>query len=396
VQSAQSETKKRSLYVLGAGFSRSAGLPLASELWQEILRRALPMQGRASKFRDDLEDYIEFRERCDGKRPSLETVNFEEFLGFLDVEHFLGLRGKETWSEAGNEGQIVVKTLIGQILTERTPSTSKIPNLYLQFAHALQPGDRIITFNYDILLERALDIARIPYRLFPNRYDKISSMGGYRSMKTFDKDDSEVEILKMHGSVDWFDKKPFLEAMQSAREQGFESYIPPDPIFNSERGLKTARVVDGPRLADDPMREMYRLINVSRFYGNPAWFLSVPSLVSPSVSKVIYSRPFLEFWRGLRYEGAYSRRLVVIGYSLPPHDDYARQVLYRLIDNYQNVPESKIFPENERRNPLLMIDLHTNKKQLEAFKRRYSFVDWSKTNLFSQGFDSNVVDQLTT
>ena len=38
-------------------------------------------------------------------------------MAFLDVEHYLGLRkGRTTWSTDGNEGQVVVKTLIGEIL----------------------------------------------------------------------------------------------------------------------------------------------------------------------------------------------------------------------------------------------------------------------------------------
>jgi hypothetical protein len=371
-------------------------LPLADELWREILRRALPMQGRASKFRDDLEDYVKFRERCDGAPCSFETINFEEFLGFLDIEHFLGLRGSETWSRAGNEGQVIVKTLIGQILTEKTPDLDRIPEIYLKFANALQPGDQILTFNYDILLERALDKAKIPYRLFPHRYDNVTDSSGYMSMETFHKDEAEVEILKMHGSVDWFDKQSFLDARRDAKKQGFKQYVPPDPIFNSENKFKTSRIVDGPRLSNDPMSQMYCLVDVERFYRDPAWFLSVPSLVSPSVSKVVYSQPFLEFWRGLRYEGAYNRRLVVIGYSLPHHDDYARQVLYRLIDNYQNIAEHKVFTNGEQRDPLLIVDLHKNDEQLKAFMNRYSFVDWGRTNLCSNGFNNEVLEQLRT
>jgi hypothetical protein len=173
------------------------------------------MGGRASKFRDDLDDYLKFRKKCDGLDLTYETLNFEEFLGFLDIEHYLGLRGSETWSSAGNEGQVVVKTLIGQILAERTPSADKVPELYCDFARVLKPGDCVLTFNYDVLLERALDAAKTPYRLFPCRYDRVGKWGSYVSMGTYD---SEVVVLKMHGSVDWFDRQPFLDRQQDALE----------------------------------------------------------------------------------------------------------------------------------------------------------------------------------
>lgn len=94
---------------------------LANELWPEVCRRALRLTGRAEKFREDLDDYIELRQRTDGRQLSRDEVDFEEFLGFLDIEHHLGLRGSDTWSSDGNESQVIVKPLIAQVLTERMP-----------------------------------------------------------------------------------------------------------------------------------------------------------------------------------------------------------------------------------------------------------------------------------
>lgn len=155
--------QKFAIYVLGAGFSKPAGLPLASELWTEVRERALSMTGRAGFFRDDLKEYIEYRRRCDGTDLTPETVDLEEFMAFLDIEFHLGLRGKDTWSSQGNEAQVVVKTLIGEILSERMPA--KIPEVYLRFAQILKPDDYVLTFNYDVLLERALEQAGVSYRL---------------------------------------------------------------------------------------------------------------------------------------------------------------------------------------------------------------------------------------
>ena len=38
------------IFILGAGFSRAAGLPLGCELWKEVLRRALSMEGKGHAF----------------------------------------------------------------------------------------------------------------------------------------------------------------------------------------------------------------------------------------------------------------------------------------------------------------------------------------------------------
>src|ERR1051326_9458579 len=101
------DTPNLSVYVLGAGFSAPAGLPLGTALWREIYGRAMIMAAdrsqRASKFRDDLQAFIEFKQQCHGIRLQPEEVIFEEFLGFLDIEHFLGLRGSEKWGGGGEE-----------------------------------------------------------------------------------------------------------------------------------------------------------------------------------------------------------------------------------------------------------------------------------------------------
>ena len=88
------------------------------------------MWGRAGQFRDDLEEYIKFRTECDGKEITPNEVDFEDFMAFLDVEHYLGLRGSDTWSSDGNESQVAVKTLIGEILTAVMPTQDSIPKIY--------------------------------------------------------------------------------------------------------------------------------------------------------------------------------------------------------------------------------------------------------------------------
>src|SRR5262249_20275684 len=71
-------------------------------------------------------------------------------------------------------GTIVTKFLIGSILARFLNSLTDVPELYLEFARRLDPSDTVITFNYDSLLERALDTVGKPYRLIPTRYKSVS------------------------------------------------------------------------------------------------------------------------------------------------------------------------------------------------------------------------------
>lgn len=380
--------KRFGIFVVGAGFSHAAGLPLASELWAEVRRRAERLTGRAGKFNDDLQYYIAFRKECDGITLAPSQVDFEDFMAFLDVEYYLGLRGKETWSEDGNESQVVVKTLIGEILTERMPPENKLPEVYLQFADMLQPDDIVLTFNYDVVMERALEAVGKPFRLFPDRL-KVVRPNGYAEV---DSSSEEVILLKLHGSIDWFSRRAYRELEESRKAHGL-----PDghahPVFGSSQNLGISPIVNGPRHSIDPLREMYRVRDIELLYRSRPLFLATPWLLNPSVAKILYSRTLKDFWWGLGEAGVLNFKMAILGFSMPPQDDYARQVLYRLITNYQrNYWEEGVL--ERKKSPLIVVDFRKTADQKREFLSRYAFVDWDRAEAYFDGLNEEVVGLL--
>ena len=347
------------------------------------------MTGRAEKFRRDLADYVQFVFDCTGVKLDPDNVNFEEFLSYLDVEFHLGLRGGDTWSSEGNETQIVVKTLIGQILTERTPKS--VPQLYEDFARKLKPGDTVLTFNYDLLLERSLEKIGTPYRLFPDRFKEVFLDGG--GTTDFEKDLSEVLILKLHGSLDWFSKESYLRGEKEFRRLGAPGY-PHDPIFNPSSGIAATPLLEGPRPVNDPLKEVYRVVDVEKLYRNPPLFLQTPLLVMPSTSKILWFDRFKDFWWGMGSLGVLNRRLTVIGFSLAPHDDYARQVLYTITKNYQKYHWGIEELGMGKKTPMLIVDFQADEKSQNAFRERYRFVDWSRAAMNFGGFNQDILGLL--
>jgi len=379
--------QKYRVIILGAGFSKPAGLPTAEELWHEILVRSKSLWGRASKFNDDLDEYISYRRECDGVELTRDTVNFEEFLGFLDIEHYLGLRGSDTWSRDGNEGQVVVKTLIGEILLKYMPSSNAIPELYMEFARRLQPHDYVLTFNYDILLERALDVVGKPYRLFPHRYKSIG-----RSANIIDSSKDEITILKLHGSIDWFDKSDYLELEEDFRKQG-AAILPTHPVFNGNIDWGIRHVLDGPRSQNDPLLNMHRIADIEGLYEQRILFLATPWILTPSTNKVIYANPLQEFWDGLGRSGGTNFGMAIIGYSLPSHDHYARQAIYSLVTNYQQTNWGKDF-FGFKKTPLVLVDYRTTPESVTGYRTNYRFVDFEKAVLHLKGFDATAIDKI--
>lgn len=375
------------LFVLGAGFSRAAGLPLAEHLWKEIRETAAryPKDLRASKFNTDLANYIGFRKDALGEQLIPENVNFEDFIRYLDIEHYLGLRGSDTWSTEGNEGTIVTKYLIGKILARHQNSLNSIPELYLDFARRLDICDTVISFNYDTLLEQALEAVGKPYRLFAHRYKTVGEDGG-----TIDNSRDDVLVLKMHGSIDWFDRSNY-----SAHIKQYGSRTPTldSIIFANENELDLVRLTEGPRPSADPLRNIYRAKNLRALYAKDFLFRATPRMLPPSTAKLLYCNGMHDFWRGIDDIGVYSYGMSIIGFSLPKQDEYLRQILYALVTNYQRYNADRDYL-GRRKSPLTIVDYFDDAGAEKRFRERYCFVDWSKTTLFGKGFSANSLDPM--
>lgn len=206
------------LFVLGAGFSCAAGLPLAVPLWKEIRGTAAryPKDQRADKFNTDLNNYIAFRKDALGEQLTPEKVNFEDFIRYLDIKHYLGLRGSDTWSTEGNEGTIVTKYLIGKILACHLNDLQEIPDLCLDFAKRLDLHDTVITFNYDRLPDQDDYLRQILYTLIANyqRYNvERDHLGRLKSPLTivdyFGDANAEKRFRERYRFVDWSMTKLF-------------------------------------------------------------------------------------------------------------------------------------------------------------------------------------------
>jgi len=374
------------IFILGAGFSKLAGLPLASELFSEVLNLIEGRYGMETTLHADLDEYTDYREACDGDSFDKSNIDMEEFMSYLDIEHFLELRGSKAWSEEGNESQIMIRKAIGEVIHSYTPQSDSLPNAYYQFAEKLSLNDIVITLNYDVILERALEHIGKPYRLFPVRFEKIG-----RGINTVDSDIKEVTILKLHGSVDWFDDRHFLKMKKYMAEEGHGEYTR-HSVFADPHRYDASPIVDGPRLEDDPLLHIHRIGAVDSYYQYDNDF-HAPFILSPSHVKFVYAEPLLSFWNGLGRAGGYNLGVSVIGFSLPEHDEYIRIVLYKMLSNYQQSWwEEPMF--DVMKDYVRFIDYQNNETSKDAYKSRYSFSMEDRSAYYFEGFSEDAVSFL--
>lgn len=89
--------------------------------------------------------------------------------------------------------------------------------------------------------------------------------------------------------------------------------------------------------------------------------------------------------------GSSNLGLIVVGYSLPSHDDYAKQALFKMFRNYQDVEWDTEWPDGQKKNSVLVVDRQEDQKGRKRFLSRFGFVDPSKATFHFSGFDEQAL-----
>lgn len=373
------------IFVVGAGFSRPAGLPIASELYPLVRRNILETHGTDTKFDRDVREYLDYCSACGQSGQSEENLDLELFMSYLDIEHYLGFRGSKTWSQEGNESQLMIRKAIGHVIQSRTPQVDALPEVYYQFADALSVHDVVLTLNYDLVLERAFEKVGKPFRRYPNRFETVSEFGG-----TVDSKIEEVVLLKLHGSVDWFDDRQFLELKKSIDGKG-GGRIPLHSVFDDPSRYGAKPLVEGLLPEGDPLKHLHWITRVDDFYARDGGF-NAPFLLSPSHVKFVYAEPILSFWHGMGRSGGWNLGLSVIGFSLPPHDDYIRIGLYQMLSNYGSWWDSQML--GVLKDYARFVDYRPTPDLQAEYRDRYRFAEPQRSKFHYDGFGPDAIDFL--
>ena len=108
---------------------------------------------------------------------------------------------------------------------------------------------------------------------------------------------------------------------------------------------------------------------------------------------LLYATRMNDFWEGMENAGFYNFGMAIIGFSMPPQDEYARQILYGWVRNYQR----HYWDEDEfgrKKTPLAIVDFFPNAESKDRFVERYRFVDWTRADLSGNGFDLASLDRI--
>lgn len=287
------------VYVLGAGASVDAGYPLASGLGRSLAAwiRTLPQE---HQYRRSLRQI---------KRAYGTLDNFEAVLADLMTcppgSPAAGLR-PAVRPDLLSDLKEAIREHFDIIRTAPAP-------LYAQLAHCLRRGDLVVTYNYDLGLERALGEAG------------LWNIGtGYGFPIGDGQQPSPIDVLKLHGSTNW-------RALLFGGVTG-----------NGYFGGHHDSLGDRPVLCSRPDQEYFGLPDfVDPLCVGLDTVCRLLAMIMPALPKTFYfatifGHEWKPFWDSLwrRAEDAIARaeELVIIGYSMPAADGRARELLLGTIN----------------------------------------------------------------
>ncbi len=302
------------VFILGAGFSKAAGLPLATELTDLLIKDAMyPDDDEKQQW---LSAFIERLKWVKGDDAS--PVNIEELFHFaaLEVERWkmqqqLCSVGREcgpgtpyNFAETIEYSMRMLLESLPRVIWSQQQGDKCDLTPILRFARTLRTSDVVVTFNYDTLVERALDQC---------------GMAWNHSLKDAEESPDSVAILKLHGSIDWMLLKRdtgnaaklshlFSKTDTNVEEHGSE---PPDePEYQSELW----RINE----AQDVGAEIERR-------GGSSTYISFPGMTALGDHKPLANLPgSAQIWCAAERALYSAEEMYVVGFSLAPFDAMTR------------------------------------------------------------------------
>lgn len=285
------------VYVFGAGASRDAGHPLASEMGGALFEYMLKSENVS------IRGSAEFLIDTFGETPNIEDLITEIESQVVKLKNSEVPEDRIQRNRIGNR-----RVYLGVALQEwfRQIHLSPAPG-YATFAeHIVRPGDVVVTFNYDDSLEREL-----------RRFGKWDISRGYGFPLGAEDIPSDVMVLKLHGSVNW------LVSLFGGATGGAFLVNPASSMGNHP----VIHRVDLESLG-------YETFSGHTYQSGGAF----PCLILPGRSKEFFydtsfGHEFGDFWDHLWSQAVGALRtadkVVICGYSLPEADQRARDLLFR-------------------------------------------------------------------
>jgi hypothetical protein len=345
------------VFILGAGFSKPAKMPLATELLPALCAKQRDSEMR--EWLDHLQRRMDWLSGCDQPTGSF-RLNIEEVFhrAQFDIEvHRLrqhkasvgrgdGPGTSSNVAEAISAWVSYLERDLCDVIFEKDSDADLEP--IRRWAKTLGPHDSVLTFNYDTLVERALT--------------EVGKSWNHGMPKECGEG---IAVFKLHGSIDWI--VAHRNDAQVSDASGHDLLF--DKQNENRRGKDTGDVEDDCRLWRCRTREQLQKSILWRdLQGAPIGWPKTVGIAGLGMYKQLHRVPGLVFpWaRGMNQ--LYNADLgVVVGFSMSEFDTMAQMQFAEVAMKRQ---------EEHRPLSVTVIDRVANETTIERFRRVFRFVEF--------------------
>ena len=320
------------VYILGAGFSVEAGYPLVRN-FMDLMREAY-LTKKEESDRKSLKKVLNFRQKVSSAayRTIFDPENIEDLFSLATAtqndKSDMAIAIAETLSHCKNkridkalsfpvllkEGETIIgfdqNNMIGE---PKYPIIDRF-KLYAgimagKWGNTSMGSNSFITFNYDLVLEEAFQLFKIPFRYdgLPEPYEGLLRAMGFgfdliyhdlpNTFVTDSKQNDAVSLIKLHGSINW--------AVDYTKKNGKPKEF---HIYSSY----TDSLAHDIRESSDTFVQDKELVLIP-----PVW----------DKGTTHGENPLFRMWSQAIKKLRTATRIIVIGYSLPPTDAHFRYLL---------------------------------------------------------------------
>lgn len=297
----------RTVFILGAGASAFAGAPLMTT----FIAAANEVRRSGKLSADEVASFdLVFRARSQLQsvysKALLDINNVESLFGAFEMAALLGSLGNLAAADVDRLPQSIIQLIARTIELrvqyrfgesgDRGLPRIKPPQPYEEFVELvtalLQSANNpcLITFNYDLALDYALHYAGVPVNYC---LEEQTTQG--------------LPLLKLHGSLNWGRCRQCSKIVPWQFQDWFRNKV----ILRSQEEAFTT----------------VSLSNVLESHSCKSCGLPLqkqPMIVPPTWNKGKYRSELMNVWRTAAGHLSEAENIVVIGYSLPPTDEFFR------------------------------------------------------------------------
>jgi len=223
---------------------------------------------------------------------SPDAADFARLCTHLEFIELREYAGGERWSIDGSREKLALKFYLSKAIALHTPNESKLPEHYVKFAQSLNPNDVVVTFNWDLLLEKAIECAGLKY--------------------CYNYQQGKIHLLKLHGSINWINNAP--RSMGNNRLSfnyqplGYKEGLMENEVYCSNK--LTSKIIwqDARALVDEVK----------------------PKIILPGYGKAFDIRELSVLWYRIEFLNLRQRGVSIIGLNVS-QDDFIVESLFRYL-----------------------------------------------------------------